>query len=259
MREHARPHDPSDSSAHRASLSGLAPITIAAVRLRSRARIAVIFAVLGCGSGPAPGGTTGSSTTGSSTTGASTTGASTEATATDSPTTDGTGGPGTGLPQACEGLLSPFTSADCLIGLRERCRAQADEPACQALDSLAFDGGSFVISCGWAKVVVFADVAACTIDATHGRCEAGIEQPGHGCPDRCTDAPDLYASLRASAEDLELIEMPCAAAGHLLDGPLGPGAAIGAPPPDEGSTCAPNVTPPAPAICACAPQACAAR
>lgn len=221
-------------------------------------QLVAVFAVLGCGSEPTPGGTE-SSTSASSTTTDSTSTASTTADSTaDNPTTGSTGGSGSGVPQACEGLNSPFVSADCLTALRERCRAQADELACQASDSLAFDDGAYIISCGWATVTVFADVATCTIAETHGRCEAGIEQTGYPCPDRCTDEPDLYASLRANAAELELIEMPCAAGGHLLDGPLGPDSAVGAPPPAEGSTCAPNVSPPAPAICACAPQACAA-
>jgi hypothetical protein len=184
----------------------------------------------------------------------STTGDSGSTTGDSSSTGDGPAG----LPAACEGMDSPFIAADCLSGLRDRCRALADEGACTGAATLVFDGG-FEISCGWAKVVTFSDVAACAIASVQGRCEAGIEQPGLGCADKCTDAPDLYASLRADAEALELIEMPCAPEGHQLDGPLGPGSAVDAPPPDEGSTCAPNVQPPAPEICACSSAACDAE
>jgi hypothetical protein len=175
---------------------------------------------------------------------------------------DGSGssddGPPAGLPAACEGMDSPFVAADCLGGLRDRCRALADEGACTGAGTLAFDGG-FEITCGWAKVVTFSDVAACTIASVEGRCEAGIEQTGLTCPDKCTDEPDLYASLRADPDALELIEMPCAPEGHQLDGPLGPGSAIDAPPTDEGSTCAPNIQPPAPEICTCVSAACDAE
>jgi hypothetical protein len=97
----------------------------------------------------------------------------------------------------------------------------------------------------------------CTIASVVGRCEAGIEQQ-IGCPDRCSDTPDLYGSLRAIVADAELIEMPCTPDGLLLDGPIGPWSAVGATPGETGA-CAPDVTPPAPAICTCAPEACAAE
>lgn len=169
--------------------------------------------------------------------------------------TESTGDAPGDLPAACEGLSSPFVSADCLSGLRDRCRALTDDASCEASPSLTFDGG-FAIACGWAKVVTFSDIASCTIASVEGRCEAGIEQ-FIGCGDKCTDEPDLYSSLRANVIEAELIEMPCAPEGRTLDGPLGPSSAIGAPPGETGA-CAPNITPPAPAICDCAPVACTA-
>jgi hypothetical protein len=159
-------------------------------------------------------------------------------------------------PPSCDGLSSPFVSAECLGGLRDRCRAAMDVNDCAATEAIVFDDGAYVIACGWAKVVAFSDVDTCTIASVIGRCEAGIEQliP---CADRCTGEPDLYASLRASVPDAELVEMPCTLDGRILDGPLGPSSAVGAPPGD-GSTCAPNIQPPAPEICTCATEACAA-
>lgn len=165
-------------------------------------------------------------------------------------------GPSMDRPEACEGLSSPFVSADCLVGLRDRCRAANDAAACEDVPALAFDGG-FLIMCGWAKVVSFSDVASCTIEAVQGRCEAGVEQLVP-CFDKCTDTPDLHASLHANILEAELVEMPCAPDGKLLGGPLGPASAVGAPPGETG-TCAPDLSPPAPEICDCAPIACAAE
>ena len=131
------------------------------------------------------------------------------------------------------------------------------EADCNALDTLVFEDGGYVISCGWAKVVAISDIDACTIASVGDRCEAGIQQD-IGCGDKCTDMPDLYASLKAIIADAELIEMPCTADGLVLDGPLGPSSAVGAPPGETG-TCAPDITPPAPEICMCADEACAAE
>jgi hypothetical protein len=215
-----------------------------------RSCIALLGWALGCGDdGMAA---DGSSSTGSATTeGSSTT---EDITSTSSASSSGVLPPG--APPECDGLSSPFTSAECLSGLRDRCRAATSESDCDALDLLVFEDGGYLISCGWAKVVAFSDIDACTIASVGDRCEAGIQQD-IGCGDKCTDTPDLYASLKAIIADNELIEMPCTDDGLVLDGPLGPSSAVGAPPGETG-TCAPDIVPPAPAICTCAADACAA-
>ncbi len=228
------------------------------IRARS-IHVAVLACVLACGDDQPPTGGSGSSSGDVTSGGPTDTGDPPTSTSMSTSSSGASSGDDTSsdFPSACEGLESPFVSADCLSGLRDRCRTADDENACDAIEPLYFEGG-YAIDCGWAKVVTIADVAACTIDAVMGRCEAGIEQQ-IGCPDRCTETPDLYASLRANVADAELIEMPCTPTGRLLDGPLGPGSAVGAPPPKTGSTCAPNVQPPAPEICACSQAACAAE
>ena len=215
---------------------------------RGRARIAVFVGLLGCGDDGVTSG--GSSTTigGSSTTEDGTSSTS---------SASSSGGSAPALPPACEGLSSPFVSAECLGGLRDRCGMAANEADCNATAPGVFDGGAYVIACGWAKVVGIADVDMCTIGSVVGRCEAGIEQD-ISCFDKCSDTPDLYASLRAIVADAELIEMPCTSDGGVLDGPIGPWSAIGATPGETG-TCAPDIAPPAPPICTCAAEACAAE
>lgn len=220
--------------------------------MHQRCCIAVLALMVGCGDdGVSPAG----SSTGSD-------GSTTEASSTTEDLTGSTSsgssssGSPPGAPPECDGLESPFTSAECLTGLRDLCRAATSEADCGGTEPIIFDGG-YVIACGWAKVVAFSDADACTIASVTDRCEAGIEQQ-IGCADKCTDTPDLYASLKAIIADAELIEMPCSPAGLVLDGPLGPSSAVGAPPGETG-TCAPDITPPAPEICMCADEACAAR
>ncbi len=171
--------------------------------------------------------------------------------------TTGTGGE-TWLPSACAGLGSPFLTADCLTALRDACRAQPSAEACAAQAPLLFSGGGYIIHCGWAKVVRFSDPAACTVAAVEGRCEAGMEDTLLWCGDRCSSEPTLHFSLHADSEAMELIEMPCASTESWLGGPLGPASAVGAEKGAFGSTCAPEVYPPAAPLCACGPVACAA-
>ena len=52
--------------------------------------------------------------------------------------------------------------------------------------------------------------------------------------------------------------MPFASTESYLAGPLGPASAVGAEKGAFGSTCAPDVYPPAAPLCACGPVACAA-
>jgi hypothetical protein len=157
------------------------------------------------------------------------------------PATDDTAGSsgaadtGTDFPAGCTPDESPFLSADCLAALRSACLAHPDEDACTAQPSFEFDGYS--VRCGWANVLTFADATACTVASEAGRCEATMENLG-GLDAPCTAIPS----------ELEIIE--------LEGGPLGPWSAVDAEPGEYAGTCAPNTTPPAPALCDCAPATC---
>ncbi|WP_143140250.1 hypothetical protein [Nannocystis exedens] len=157
------------------------------------------------------------------------------------------------------GLDSPFLAADCLVALRDRCLESTDETACTARETLLFADGGYIIRCGWAKVVTFADPATCAIESVAGRCEAGLEDTQLDCGNRCNDGNSLQFSLRADVSGAELIEMGCATNGNYIDGPLGAHAAVGAEPKEFGTTCIDGVKPPAPPLCDCAPTACGAE
>jgi hypothetical protein len=175
---------------------------------------------------------------------------------TDVPTsTDGP--PATEAPAECMGLGSPFLAADCLVALRNRCLTSTDEAACTAREPLLFGDGGYIIRCGWAKVVTFADPTACVVESVAGRCEAGLEDTLLGCGNRCNDANSLQFSLHADTDAAELIEMGCASTGNYLAGPLGAQSAVGAEPKEFGTACIDNVKPPAPPLCDCASTACA--
>lgn len=140
---------------------------------------------------------------------------------------------GDGFPTACSPAESPFLSADCLAALRDACNAHIDQSACAGQAAFEFDGYS--VSCGWANVTTFVDATSCTIASETGRCEAVIAQE---CLHPCT----------AITSELEILE--------LCDGPLGPWSAVDDDTDDVGA-CAPNTSPPAPALCDCAPPSCA--
>jgi hypothetical protein len=135
------------------------------------------------------------------------------------------------FPAACNADESPFVSADCLAALRDVCRAHSDETACTSQATFEFDG--YAVRCGWANVLTFADATSCTIASEAGRCEAMHVAE---CLWPCTAIPS----------ELEIVE--------LCDGPLGPWSAVDSE--DDVSSCAPNTTPPAPALCDCAPSSC---
>lgn len=139
-----------------------------------------------------------------------------------------------GFPSACDPTMSPFLSADCLSALRDACRAHADESGCAGQATFQFDG--YGVRCAWANVLTFADATSCTIASEASRCEATLVSLGSvGIP--CTAFPS----------ELEIVE--------LVDGPLGPWSAVDSEPDDVGG-CAPNTSPPAPALCDCAPASC---
>ncbi|WAS94195.1 hypothetical protein [Nannocystis punicea] len=170
-------------------------------------------------------------------------------------TTDGT--PTTETPVECMDLSSPFLAADCLVALRNRCLAATDEATCTAREPLLFGDGGYIIRCGWAKVVTFADPATCAVESVVGRCEAGLEDTLLGCGNHCNDENSLQFSLRADVDAAELLEMGCASNGNYLDGPLGARSAVGAEPQEFGTVCIDGVKPPAPPLCDCASAACA--
>jgi hypothetical protein len=139
------------------------------------------------------------------------------------------------LPAGCSFAESPFLSADCLTGLRDTCRAHVDQSACAAQPTFAFDG--YDVGCGWANVLTFVDATSCAVASEVGRCEATLAL-----------SDGLEPPCKAIPSALEILE--------LVGGPLGPWSAVGA----EGQSigaCAPNVDPPAPALCECAPATCA--
>lgn len=207
----------------------------------------------GCGEPSTSTGSTSATTTAAPTTSA----ASTESGDPPTPTTGPE--PAAWPPAACAGLGSPFLDAGCLGELREACRSLTSEAACADQEPLTFSDGDYIVWCGWAKVVQFSDIDACTVASTTGRCEAGLEYTLFPCGDRCTDEPDLHFSLHAEVAAMELIEMPCTPAGSYLGGPLGPDSAVGAEKGEFGSTCAPNIQPPAPPLCMCRTVACEAE
>jgi hypothetical protein len=138
------------------------------------------------------------------------------------------------LPAACSFDESPFLRADCLTSLRDACLAHTDQTTCVAQPTFAFDG--YDVDCGWANVLTFADETSCTMTSEVGRCEATIVL-----------WDGLAAPCNAIPSELEIIE--------IYGGPLGPWSAVDA----EGGyigSCAPNVQPPAPALCDCAPATC---
>jgi hypothetical protein len=158
-----------------------------------------------------------------------------EPTADDGIESSDAGDTGTDFPAACNPDESPFLSADCLAALRSACRTHEDETACTTQPSFEFDG--YGVVCGWANVLTFADATSCIVISEVGRCEAGLVQLGGlGAP--CTAIPS----------ELEIVE--------LQGGPLGPWAAVDSEPGDYASTCAPNTSPPAAALCDCAPASC---
>ncbi|MEZ4454596.1 MAG: hypothetical protein R3B09_34410 [Nannocystaceae bacterium] len=224
---------------------------------RTRSRLSFFFATLlsaglaACGdSTPEASATDSTSTSGSTSTGTETN-AITETTGTTETST--TGAPGDWRPAACDDLESPFLDAECLVALQDSCQALSSD-ACVAREPLDFGDGQYQIRCGWAKVVRFADVETCAVAEVLGRCEAGIEQliP---CSDACIGEPDLYHSLAAVVASAELIKMPCSPTNSVLDGPLGAHSAVGAEPGAVG-TCADDIVPPPPPLCACRDVAC---
>ncbi len=139
-----------------------------------------------------------------------------------------------GFPSACDPTMSPFLSADCLTDLRSACNAHVDESACAGQAAFEFDG--YTVRCGWANVLTFADATSCTIASEVGRCEAVLDS-----------LDGLDAPCTAFPSELEIVV--------LGDGPLGPWSAVDSEADDVG-TCAPNISPPAPALCDCAPASC---
>ena len=138
------------------------------------------------------------------------------------------------LPAGCAAQISPFLESDCLVGLASACQAHALEPECAAAPPFSFDGYS--VRCRWIEVVTIADVTSCTVESVASRCEASLDQE---CPYECSAIPSDGEILR------------------LCGGPLGPWSAVGSGDTDHVGACAPNVSPPAPALCDCAPVECA--
>jgi hypothetical protein len=149
---------------------------------------------------------------------------------------DSTGGTDVWPPETCALAASPFLDADCLDALRVACNAHAAETQCTAAEPLSFDSGGYSIRCAWAEVITFTDAASCAGATISERCEAILEQ-FDGVSFECTAIPSA----------LEIVV--------LSGGPLGPWSAVESDDDDVGP-CAPNVQPPAPALCDCAPASC---
>jgi hypothetical protein len=162
------------------------------------------------------------------------------------------------LPPECSDLGSPFLEEDCLGALQSACRAYAAENECTGQAPFVFGDGAYVVHCGWAKLVTFSDAETCTVESVAGRCEAGLEDTLSGCGDPCVGEPDINHALSAIPSELVLLEMACTPGGNRLDGPLSPTSAVDSELENYTGTCAPNIEPPAPALCDCAPVACEA-
>lgn len=138
-------------------------------------------------------------------------------------------------PETCALEASPFLDADCLEALRLACNAHAAETQCTAAEALSFDSGGYSIRCAWAEVYTFTDAATCAGETATSRCEAIVDTE---CQDTCTAIPSA----------LEIIDV--------CGGPLGAWSAVDSEDAGHVGTCAPNVQPPAPALCDCAPATC---
>jgi len=156
-------------------------------------------------------------------------GGSTEGTTADGDSTGGDMWP----PAACDLDASPFLDAECLDALRLGCNQQMAEGSCTGFAPALFDG--YTIRCGWVEVFTFSDATTCALASTTSRCEAYIDQE---CPADCSAIP-------SEGEILEL-----------CGGPIGPWSAVDSEQAGYVGTCAPNVQPPAPALCDCAPASC---
>ena len=141
------------------------------------------------------------------------------------------------LPDACDAGQTPFTQPECLTAIREACNAQQDEASCNGTDPLPFSG--FPVTCGWAEVVTFSDLATCSVESVEGRCEANLCQDGLGSGGPC----------EASAIPSESAFI------QLCGGPLGSWAAIDSEEQSPLEACEDGA---GPAICGCFEQACEA-
>lgn len=163
--------------------------------------------------------------------------ASSDASSADASSTDASSGdsPEDWPPATCPPASSPFVSGECLDGLARGCGAYADENACAAAPVASFDG--YTVRCRWATVTTIADPQTCALASVGGRCVAALEDDLCLLP--CTADPSTN----------EIIEV--------CGGPLDASAAVGAEPDDDGPCSTQQTSPPAPALCECAPASCA--
>lgn len=151
----------------------------------------------------------------------------------------GTTGASSSVPEACRGLSSPYLEAECLQALRTRCLELGSRSECDDRPAVSFEG-SYVVECGWARVVEVLGQDACALAESTYRCEAREVSTLDG----------FDAKWKAWGEQSELIEFS--------HGPLGPWSAIDPPPEFTVRACADNVSPPSPSLCNCADEADAA-
>ena len=157
------------------------------------------------------------------------------------------------LPVECENT-SPFDSEACGLALQRACREATDEAACAGRE---LAGPDQRYQCAWARVVRFADVASCRVDAVERRCEAGLSPGDVPIGDPCDPSTKggLYGTFGANVETGELIYVPG------VDGPIGYGTARVNQQTEtrEVHACGADSPPPPAALCGCSEVACAAR
>ena len=173
------------------------------------------------------------------------------------------GEPDGSYPEGCEEQTSPFRSQICAKALEDWCRP-LDREACETEPWLSFEDGAYSYACGWATVYTFEDVSSCEGASVSGRCEAGIFQTV-GCDDECNLPPGgsvgLY-TISAIPNADELVKMPCAPGGGILDGPTGEWTALSYQeehgPGSVVTPCNTNGLAEPPQICSCLDAACTA-
>jgi hypothetical protein len=144
------------------------------------------------------------------------------------------GDDGARVPDGCAGVDNAHQSETCLSALRTLCRAHTTEAECAAEEPIA----AYDVVCTWARVVTFSDPASCAPTSDEGRCEGTSTFPQDG---------PFCGAWYAFPDERELVKVNSCA------GPIGPWSTIGIV--HNVGVCLPNVTPPPPAICACADNA----
>lgn len=159
--------------------------------------------------------------------------------------------------KVCE-RTTPFQSEPCALAVRDYCAYRQTEAECTSFEPILLEE-SYAFGCAWAKVVKFSELESCTVESVFGRCVAVIDML-KGCSPTCS--PEYPAGvdygITTYAAANEMMEIPCY--GSELGGPIDEATVIANQIGDERkySTCADNISPPAPkALCACTNAFCA--